>query len=105
MTQENFIIIYITHNSLAEAKRVAGKLLADHLIACVNYFPIESAYWWKGEVTNSNEIVSLVKTRTENWDKVREAVEALHPYETPCIMKLDVTANQSYVDWIYKETK
>lgn len=101
----NVIIIYITHRDMTEAKRVAEKLLRDHLIACVNYFPIESAYWWKGGIANAGEIVSLVKTRPENWDKVREAVEAMHPYETPCIMKLDVTANQSYVDWIYQETE
>lgn len=100
----NFIIIYITHKDMTEAKKVAEALLRDKLIACVNYFPIESAYWWKGEVTSVGEIVSLVKTRPENWDKVRAAVEAMHPYEVPCIMKLDVTANQAYVDWIYKET-
>lgn len=101
---KNFIIIYITHKDMADAKRVAEALLRDHLIACVNYFPIESAYWWKGEITSAGEIVSLVKTRPENWDKVHAAVEALHPYEVPCIMKLDVSANQAYVDWIYEET-
>lgn len=111
----NFIIIYITHKDMAEAKKVAEALLRDKLIACVNYFPIESAYWWpasatlrpgeKGEIEKSKEVVTLVKTRPENWDKVRAAVEAIHPYEVPCIMKLDVSANQSYVDWIYKETE
>lgn len=112
---QNFIIIYITYKDMTEAKKVAEALLRDHLIACVNYFPIESAYWWptsatlrpgeKGKVEKCKEIVSLIKTRTENWDKVRTAVEALHPYEVPCIMKLDVTANESYVNWIYKETE
>lgn len=101
----NFIIIYITHTNMEEAKKIGEKLLQDKLIACVNYLPIKSAYWWKGEIANTGEIVSLVKTRTENWDKVRTAVEAIHPYETPCIMKLDVTANQAYVDWILAETK
>lgn len=100
-----FIIIYITHKNKKEARKVAEALLRDRLIACVNYFPIESSYWWKDKIATSKEIVTLVKTRKENWTKVKKAVEAIHPYETPCIMKLDVTANQSYVDWIKKETE
>ena len=100
-----FIIIYITHKNLKEAKKVAETLLRDRLIACVNYFPIESAYWWQGNIENAKEIVSLVKTRKENWMKVKKAVEAMHPYETPCIMRLEVESNPAYADWIKKETK
>ena len=100
-----FVIIYITHPNLKEAKKVAGALLRDKLIACVNYFPIESAYWWKGKVKHSKEIVSLVKTRKENWAKVKKVIEAIHPYETPCIMKLEVESNKSYAGWIRKETE
>lgn len=98
-----FIIIYITHKNKAEAKKVAEALLRDRLIACVNYFPIESAYHWKGGIATSKEIVTLVKTKKENWAKVKKAVEAIHPYETPCIMKLDVESNASYAEWIQSE--
>lgn len=101
----NFIIIYITYKNIREAKKVAEKLLEDRLIACVNYFPIESSYWWHGKVETGKEIVSLVKTRKSNWSKVKKAVEAIHPYETPCIMKLDVSANDAYAQWILDETK
>lgn len=84
---------------------MAEILLCEQLIACVNYFPIESAYWWKGKIENSKETVSLVKTRKENWTKVKKTVEAMHPYETPCIMKFEVESNPSYAAWIKKETK
>lgn len=100
-----FIIIYITHKNMKEAKKVAETLLHKKLIACVNYFPIESSYWWKGKITNAKEIVSLVKTKQENWVKVKKAVEAMHPYEVPCIMKLEVESNKSYAEWIKGETK
>lgn len=99
------IIIYITHKNKKEAKKVAEALLRDRLIACANYFPIESSYWWKDKIVTSKEIVTLVKTKKENWAKVKKAVEAIHPYETPCIMKLDVESNTSYAQWIEDETK
>ncbi len=100
-----FIIIYITHKNLKEAKKVAEHLLEKKLIACVNYFPIESAYWWQGKIANSKEIVSLVKTKKENWKKVKIEVEKIHSYDVPCIMKLEVEANRSYVNWIKQETR
>lgn len=100
-----FIVIYITHPNMKEAKRICSVLLEKRLIACANYFPIESTYWWKGKIENSKEIVSLVKTRKANWTKVKKVVEAIHPYEIPCIMKFEVEANRSYADWIHQETK
>lgn len=100
-----FIIIYITYPNLKEAKQVSNVLLKERLIACVNYFPIESAYWWRGKIENTKEIVSLVKTTKANWTKVKKEVEKLHPYKTPCIIKIEVEANKSFADWIVKETK
>jgi periplasmic divalent cation tolerance protein len=100
-----FIIIYITHPDLKTAKKIAGELLERRLIACANYFPIESAYWWQGKVEHSKEIVSLVKTSSKNWVKVKAAVEQLHPYDTPCIIKIEAEANNDYEKWIKTETK
>ena len=104
-TNMEFILIYITHENIEQARKVAEHLLEKRLIACVNYFPIESSYWWKGKIENSKEIVSLCKTKAENWERVREEVEKIHPYETPCIIKLEVESNGSYTDWINKETE
>lgn len=100
-----FIIIYITYPNLKEAKRVSNVLLKEKLIACANYFPIGSSYWWKGKIENAKEVVSIVKTTKTNWVKVKKAVLAVHPYETPCIMKFEVESNKAYADWIKKETK
>lgn len=100
-----FVIIYITHKNIKEARKLAAHLFDKNLIACVNYFPIESSYRWKGKIKNVKETVSVVKTRKENWKKVRDEVKRIHPYEIPCIMKIEAEANQDYADWIKNETK
>ena len=100
-----FIVVYVTHENKEEAEKIAKHLLEKKLIACYNIFPITSGYWWKGNIENSEEYVSLLKTRSENWEKVKQEVEKIHPYETPCIMKLDVEANESYGKWIYEESE
>lgn len=53
------LLLYVTHKNKEEAEKVSKYLLEKRLIACVNYFPIESSYWWKGKVENSEEIVTL----------------------------------------------
>ncbi|NOX71799.1 MAG: divalent-cation tolerance protein CutA [Candidatus Micrarchaeota archaeon] len=97
-----FIIIYITHENEEEAKKIVGYLLERKLIACANIFPIKSMYWWNGKIEDASEIVSIVKTRKENWTKIKKEVLNIHPYNTPCIMKIEVEANKSYESWINK---
>jgi len=101
-----FILIYTTHKSLEDAQNITDYLLNEKLIACANFFPITSQYRWKGIIETSSEITAILKTRTGNWDKVKEYMEKNHPYETPCIIKLaEVEANNSYASWIQEETK
>jgi periplasmic divalent cation tolerance protein len=101
-----FLLIYTTHKSLEDAKNITDYLLNEKLIACVNFFPITSQYRWKGSIETSNETVAILKTRIENWGKVKEYIEKNHSYETPCVIKLaEVEANNSYASWIQEETK
>lgn len=100
-----FIIIYVTNPDLKTAKRIASALLKKRLIACANFFPIESAYWWKGKIETAREVVSILKTRKANWNKVKTAARELHPYETPCITKIPVRANAGFEGWAGEEAK
>jgi|SRR6185369_10832068 len=99
-----FIGIYVTHENEEAAKKIGTHLLEKRLIACANYFPIQSSYWWNEKIQNAEEIVSLFKTRKENWEKVRDEIKSMHPYETPCIIRLDLEANTEYETWVQEET-
>lgn len=96
----SFTIIYITYPSEAEAKRISELLLEQRLIACVNLFPITSAYWWQGSITHDSEWVGLVKTTEAGAMAVETFVEEHHPYDVPCIMQLSARANAAYEAWI-----
>jgi len=98
----SFVFIYITNPNKETAKKIAIHLLKKRLVACTNIFPIESAYWWKGKIENTKEVVLIVKTRKENF-KVKDEIKRIHPYSIPCIIKFDVEANKEYEKWL-KET-
>lgn len=99
----SFITIYVTYYSKEEAEKIWNHLLNKKLIACYNLFPITSSYSWKWKIENSNEFVTLLKTKTSNWEKIKDEIKNIHPYETTCIMKTEVEANKEYEDWIEKE--
>ncbi|MCB0706838.1 MAG: divalent-cation tolerance protein CutA [Saprospiraceae bacterium] len=99
-----FIAVYITHESQEEANRISEHLVRSRLAACANIFPINSLFFWVGELQRDLEWVSLVKTRPELWEKLVEEVELLHPYEVPCIARIDMQANQSYEAYIREAT-
>ncbi len=99
----SFIIVYITHSSEENAQKVANQLLQKKRIACANIFPIKSMYWWNGSIENEDEYVSIVKTIPELWEILQKEVKEIHPYEVPCIMKLEAEANEEYEKWIRNE--
>lgn len=96
----SFIIVYITHGNEISARKLSNYLVENKLVACANIFPIKSAYWWKGAVQSDNEFVSIVKSVPELWNKLQATVEDIHPYDVPCIMKINAEANESYEKWI-----
>lgn len=97
-------LIYTTWPDGDSAARAAATLLDERLIACANILPAgRSIYAWKGEVKDEAETVMLLKTTAACALKVRERVLALHPYDTPCVLGIDVRRGQSshaFVHWI-----
>jgi periplasmic divalent cation tolerance protein len=100
----SFVFVYVTNPNKKVAKKIAMHLLRKRLVACANIFPIESAYWWKGKIENVKEIVLILKTKKENFNKIKNEIKKIHPYSIPCIIKFDVEANKEYEKWIKKET-
>ena len=97
------ILVYITNPTKEEAKKIAKHLLEKKLIACANIFPIESMYHWEGKVAEEKEFVLLGKTKEENYAKITDEVEKIHSYDTPCILRLPMEANEKYKSWLGKE--
>jgi len=96
----SFIIIYVTHPDETSAIKIANQLINEKLIACSNTYPIKSSYWWQGEVQKDDEFVTILKTTDLLWNKVESRIIALHTYDVPCIIKMEVEANEAYEEWI-----
>ncbi len=100
-----FLNFYITCPDENTAREISRKLVAQRLAACANFFPISSVYWWENAIQQEGEWVLILKTRPELEDTLEAALQKLHPYEVPCIMRYEVRANASYEAWIRESTQ
>lgn len=91
-------LIYITCKDNIEAEKISLHLLEKRLIACANLFPIKSMYWWENKIVNDTETVII--TKAFNFERIKEEVKKIHSYSVPCILKIDVEANEEYIGWL-----
>jgi periplasmic divalent cation tolerance protein len=96
------IIVQCTAASLEEARRIARALLEARLAACASIAGrIESHYWWRGAIEQSDECLMLIKTTRERFDAVRRAIVEQHSYEVPEIIALPIVDGHApYLDWL-----
>ncbi len=98
-------MVYVTAKDEEEAKKIADTLLEKRLIACANMFPIKSLYRWKGVVENAEEVCLIMKTQTRHVERIISEVKAVHSYEVPCVVSLEITdGNPDFFEWIKNET-
>jgi len=100
-----YIIVYITCGNKEEAEKIGQAIVEEKLAACVNYFPINSIYHWKGKIEKGQEYVLICKTAREKFTKIKNKVKQMHSYELPVIVFWKIRAEKEVLDWIDNSTK
>lgn len=94
-------VVLTTVGTKAQGAALARRLVERGVAACVQMLPIESVYRWKGAVAEESETLLLVKLAAERYPEVEAEILSAHPYETPEILMLPVTAGlPAYLAWL-----
>ena len=96
------IIIKTTTDSHKTMKLIANTLLNKKLAACVNMIPrMRSKYIVDGRITESREVILLIKTTKKLENKVYKTIEDLHNYEIPEISTIQTSrVDKNYENWL-----
>ena len=100
------ILIFTTVAGTAEAEKISDTLIGEKLIACANFFPMKSHYWWKGKLEQQSEVGMVLKTLKENYGAIEKRIRELHSYEIPEILSVEIdSVYLPYLQWIEKTVK
>ena len=101
------LIVFCSCPDEAVADRIASCLVEEHLAACVNRLPgIVSTYRWQGAIQRDTEVQLMIKTTRDRFDALRDRLLALHPYELPEVIAVDIALGSvPYLVWIEAETR
>ena len=106
MSDAEPIAVFMTAASREEAARLADLLVGARLAACVQILPeIESVYRWQGRIERQSEVLLIAKTSRLRLAELEREVKALHRYEIPEIVAVEITAGFApYLEWLALET-
>lgn len=101
-TPDRYCVILCTCPDRTSAELIANTLVTNKLAACVNIVPgITSIYQWQGNLEKSQELLLIVKSRSELFSSVENAILTHHPYELPEIISIPLQNGfPNYLSWI-----
>lgn len=99
---DRLVVVLTTVPNESRGAEIAKVLVSERLAACVNIVPaIRSVYRWKGQVEDDSEALMIAKVTKDGFERYRERLLELHPYEIAEVVALDAAAvNQAYLDWV-----
>ncbi|WWO99828.1 MAG: divalent cation tolerance protein CutA [Candidatus Dasytiphilus stammeri] len=103
MNDENkAVIILCTVPNEEWALKLANKLLAEKIAACITYWMnVKSLYYWNDKVQKTTEVQMLIKSNDLHKKKLLQVITDMHPYQIPEILVLPIIhGNKQYLSWI-----
>ena len=99
------LVCFCTCPDRTVADGLAEALVAERLAACVNVVPgLHSVYRWQGAIERSDETLLLIKTTRAGLPALSARIVALHPYELPEVVAVEVAGGLSaYLDWVAEQ--
>ena len=101
------LIVYCSVPDAKTGATLASALVEEGLCACVNKLPsIMSYYMYEGKFYEEGEELLIIKTDSTHFERLKERIESLHPYEVPEIIAAPIThGNSSYLQWLESSLK
>jgi periplasmic divalent cation tolerance protein len=102
----DFVIVLTTMPDDHRADELARTLVEERLAACVNVCaPMSSTYRWKETVEREAERQVVIKTTGDRLTALEERLRALHPYELPELIVVDIAGgSDAYLQWLTGQT-
>jgi periplasmic divalent cation tolerance protein len=95
-------VVLVTAPDAEVGARIGRALVEEGLAACASLVPgVRSIYRFEGAVHDDAEVLLILKTRAALSAALAARVRALHPYQVPEVLALEVAGgSEPYLDWV-----
>lgn len=98
--------LFLTCKDRAEAEKITQVLLEKHLVACAKFLPVDSRYWWEGKIIDDKEVLLLMESVADNFDRIEVEVAKLHSYDTFVLQATPIIhLNKDAITWLTENMK
>lgn len=99
-------VVLCTVPDAEKGASIARTLVEERLAACVNVVAgLRSIYSWKGELQDDSEALLVIKVPGSRFERLRERLASLHPYDVPEIVALEAAGcHGPYLSWVHETT-
>jgi len=97
-------LLFLSCKNIDEADKISSQLLKEKLIVCAKKIPINSSYLWKNKIESAQEILLIMDSIEENFEKINQEVKKLHSYKTYTLFMTNIDkTNRKVVNWFKRE--
>jgi periplasmic divalent cation tolerance protein len=93
-------IILTTTDDKEVVNQIINNLLTTHLAACVQVDEMDSYFRWEGQIVSQKEYRVVIKAKSDNYNDIEALIMAVHNYDLPQIIKLEIQGGlPAYLNW------
>lgn len=99
-----FCQLWLTTANTVEAGEIVKVLLEKRLAACARQFPVSSDFRWQGKIERASEVLLMMESRVDLFDKVEAEVKKLHSYNAYVLEAVEVEKiSKKAAKWLKEE--
>ena len=94
-------LLFLSCKDIEEANLISNQLLKEKLIVCAKKISINSSYLWKNKIESDKEVLLIMDSIVENFEKIDKEVKKNHSYEIYTLFSIDIKkANREALNWL-----
>jgi len=98
------VFIHTTCADDKEARKLGDLIIKKKMGACVDFWPTQACFNWKGSFKCVPQVMLLIATFEQKLEEVNELISKNHSYSIPMIAGVDVRRiNRPYKEWMMQE--
>ena len=94
-------LLFLSCKNIKEADKISGQLLKEKLIVCAKKISINSYYLWNKKIESAQEVLLIMDSVEENFEKINKEVKKIHSYKTYTLLMIGINKiNDKTLKWL-----